>query len=97
MFLGIMCYLGFGVVAILIGRKAHEKLGMLLCYVIGIVIPAQAFVNLSVVSGLAPTTGVTAPLVSYGGSSVLSVALCIGLVLNVCRRNSIEEQKLFDG
>ena len=95
MFLGIICYLAFGAICILIGRKAHDKTGMLICYVIGIVIPAQAFVNLSVVSGLAPTTGVTAPLVSYGGSSVLSVALCIGLVLNVCRRNSIEEQKLF--
>ena len=45
--------------------------------------------NLSVVCGLMPTTGVTAPLVSYGGSSIISMMLCIGLVLNVCHGNYI--------
>ena len=49
----------------------------------------QTIVNLWVAVGLLPTTGVTLPFVSYGGSSLLSSFLCIGLALNVgLRRHS---------
>lgn len=47
----------------------------------------QAALNLAVVVGLIPVTGVTLPFFSYGGSSLLISMICIGLVLNVSREN----------
>ena len=44
---------------------------------------AQSAINMGVVSGLLPVTGITLPLVSYGGSSLLSGFLALGLVCNV--------------
>lgn len=46
----------------------------------------QAGLNLAVVVGLIPVTGVTLPFFSYGGSSLLVSMLSVGLVLNVSRR-----------
>ena len=44
---------------------------------------AQTALNIGVVSGLLPVTGVTLPLVSYGGSSLLSGFIALGLVCNI--------------
>ena len=46
----------------------------------------QAGLNLAVVVGLIPVTGVTLPFFSYGGSSLLVSMLSVGLVLNISRR-----------
>ena len=45
----------------------------------------QAGLNLAVVVGLIPVTGVTLPFFSYGGSSLLVSMLSVGLVLNISR------------
>ena len=47
----------------------------------------QAIMNLSVVVGLIPVTGVTLPFLSYGGSSLLISMLSVGILLNVSRNN----------
>jgi rod shape determining protein RodA len=46
----------------------------------------QVVVNIGMVTGLAPVVGVTLPLVSYGGSSVITVFLGLGLVASVSIR-----------
>lgn len=46
----------------------------------------QALLNLSVVCGLIPTTGVTLPFISYGGSSLLVSMISIGIILNISKR-----------
>ncbi len=46
-------------------------------------IGAQACANIGVVVGLLPTAGVTLPLMSYGGSSLIATLCMIGLVINV--------------
>ena len=48
----------------------------------------QAVMNLSVVIGLIPVTGVTLPFLSYGGSSLLVSMASIGIILNISRNNS---------
>ena len=63
---------------------------MLLCLGIGTLICMQALVNIGVVSGWCPTTGVTAPFLSYGGSSMMILLACSGLVLNVSIRNLVD-------
>lgn len=50
---------------------------------------AQIFINIGMSYGLMPITGLTLPLVSYGGSSMLATALALGLILSVYRERSI--------
>ncbi|MFW5802563.1 MAG: FtsW/RodA/SpoVE family cell cycle protein [Verrucomicrobiota bacterium] len=79
---------------LVIGCFAPDRLGLLLCLGIGLLFGVQALVNISVVSGFCPTTGVTAPFVSYGGSSMLAGMLGVGLVFSVLRiieENQTEE------
>ena len=47
----------------------------------------QTLLNLAVVVGLVPITGVTLPFLSYGGSSLILSLVSIGIILNVSRRN----------
>jgi len=83
----ITLYALFMVLCCLIAQQARDKRGMLICMGAGFYVSFQASYNLGVVCGLMPTTGVTAPFVSYGGSSIIALMLCVGLVFNVCRDN----------
>ena len=69
---------------------AADRQGLLLASGVGLSIAVHAFVNISVVSGFGPTTGVTAPFLSYGGSSMIASLLGIGLVLSVSRIGELE-------
>jgi cell division protein FtsW len=81
----ILAYSALATSILWIGVLAPDREGALLCAGIGLLAGLQALVNISVVSGFCPTTGVTAPFVSYGGSSIVATLLGIGLVLNVSR------------
>ena len=70
-----------------ISRLCFDRVSMLICQGIGVLIPFQALINIGVVSGFFPTTGLTAPFISYGGSSSISLLVCMGLVSNVCINN----------
>ena len=50
----------------------------------------QTFLNVGVVSGLLPVTGVTLPFISYGGSSMLTTWLAVGAILHFSKKQSIE-------
>ncbi len=69
-----------------IGRCADRK-GMIaeahFAYGIGVWFGAQALTNMAVAIGLVPTKGITLPLVSYGGSSLIVSLLAIGLVMRI--------------
>lgn len=65
------------------GVKSKNMAGRLICVGMAALIGGQAFVNLSVVSGMMPNTGLTLPFVSYGLTSMVSLYMGIGLVLNV--------------
>ena len=68
---------------ILIGRKAKDLSGRLICCGMAAHIGFQSFVNISVTTGLLPNTGLTLPFVSYGLTSLVSLYIGIGIVLNV--------------
>ena len=51
-------------------------------------------VNLTMVMGLAPVVGIPLPLVSYGGSAMLTVMICIGLLMSI-ERQALQERKRF--
>lgn len=72
--------------ALLIARRAElagHLFGAYVAYGIAFVIAAQAFINMAVSSGLLPTKGLTLPLISYGGSSLLVTGVMIGLLLRI--------------
>jgi rod shape determining protein RodA len=73
------------------GNKASDPFGALIAYSFGILIFFQTAVNIGVNLKLVPVTGLTLPFVSYGGSSLLSMILGIGLVESVLvRQKNIE-------
>lgn len=75
-----ICYTGFK-----ISRNCDDKFGKYLSFGIIFQIAFQACLNLMVVVGLIPVTGVTLPFLSYGGSSLLITLCSIGIVLNISR------------
>lgn len=79
----IMLLLFISIECIFIAGKAKDTAGRLICCGIAALIGFQSIVNISVASGLLPNTGVTLPFVSYGLTSLLSLYIGIGLVLNV--------------
>lgn len=68
-------------------RMAKDTFGALLCYGVAMLIAFQAMVNIGVNLRLLPATGLPLPFISYGGSSMLSLLLGIGLVESVILRH----------
>jgi len=69
----------------LIALAARDRLGAVVAGCVGFWLAAQTAFNLAMVLGLAPTTGITLPLLSYGGSSILATCLGLGLAQSVWR------------
>jgi len=72
-------------------RMSRDTYGALICYGVATLIAFQAVVNIGVNLSLMPATGLTLPFVSYGGSSLLSILLGIGLVESVILRHKALE------
>ncbi|MBR3362641.1 MAG: putative lipid II flippase FtsW [Bacilli bacterium] len=68
-----------------IALKCENLFGKYLAFGISFELAFQALLNLMVVVGLLPVTGVTLPFLSYGGSSLLITLLSMGIILNISR------------
>lgn len=81
--------------ALIIGRRA-ERSGRLfagyLAYGLGLWIGLQAFINIGVNMGVLPTKGLTLPLMSYGGSSIVVMCLAVAMLLRVGLENAANDQ-----
>jgi len=83
----VLLYLAI-VVRVLVRLADEEDLFTLLAGAgLAVLIGGQAFINILVNLQLAPSKGMTLPLVSYGGSSTIAVCLTVGLLLAITRRN----------
>lgn len=69
----------------IIGIKQENLYYKYLCFGIGLVFFTQVFINIGVVIGLLPVTGITLPIISYGGSSLILSMLMVAIVLNISR------------
>ncbi len=86
-------FLGAGIVLILYGLMisralrilvmAKDLLGSLIAAGVTAMLMFQVFVNVGVTIGIMPITGVTLPLMSYGGSSVITTMLAMGLLQSI--------------
>lgn len=66
-----------------IGQQAKDLAGRLICTGMAAQIAFQSFINIGVTTGLLPNTGIPLPFVSYGLTSLVSVFIGMGVVLNV--------------
>lgn len=66
-------------------RECPDRFGKLLGFGLTSSLAIQTTVNLSVVTGVIPVTGITLPLISYGGSSLVITLIELGLILNISR------------
>ena len=64
-----------------------DMFGTLLGTGVVAMIALQAIINIAVVSGSMPVTGVPMPFISYGGSSLLSYMIMLGIILNISNEN----------
>jgi rod shape determining protein RodA len=69
-------------------RKARDEFSGLVAIGLVTVLAYQVFVNIGMVLGLLPITGIALPFLSYGGTSLLFFFISIGLILNI--RNKLE-------
>ena len=68
---------------IYIGLNARNALGTYICVGTAAMLIFQVFENIGMCLGLFPVTGITLPFYSYGGSSMITIMLALGLVLSV--------------
>jgi rod shape determining protein RodA len=68
---------------LLIAYNSRDQNASLIAIGFASILCYQAFVNIGMLLGLLPITGVTLPFISYGGSSLLTCCLMIGLILNI--------------
>jgi rod shape determining protein RodA len=69
-----------------IASEARDRFGAVVAVGVSALIFWHSVINLGMVCGLLPVVGITLPLVSYGGSSVLTVMMGIGLLMNISMR-----------
>ena len=74
--------------------RAKDLSGKVLCCGIGGLIALQSFINICVATGLAPNTGTPLPFVSYGLTSLVSLYIGMGLVLNVGLQSSTYNKEI---
>lgn len=79
-------YGGLFSLALAVGFNARDRFGAFVAVGVTAMLFWQVFENIGMVIGLLPVTGITLPLMSYGGSSMLSVMLSIGLLVNISMR-----------
>ena len=82
-FFGLMFYL-----VVKISLKQTDLFKKYLSFGLGVGIIVQALLNICVVIGIIPVTGVTLPFLSYGGSSLLVSMVSMGIILNISQKNS---------
>jgi len=75
-------------IGIYIAKKAADQYGQLLAFAISFNIIISAFINTAVVTGLMPTTGITLPFISYGGTSIIIFSISVGILINIANRGN---------
>ncbi len=93
-FVGCLCLVAVFTLLIItifkVGLQADNKFSAFLCFGIAAIISIQVILNIAVVSGSIPPTGLPLPFISAGSTSLLVFMSAIGIVLNVDRQNKMK-------
>jgi rod shape determining protein RodA len=79
----LVLFLIFILQALRVARGARDLQGQLIAIGLTTILAAQVLINLGVATGILPATGITLPLISYGGSSLLTTYCIIGILMNI--------------
>ena len=85
----VSLYMGLLLQALKTAESARDFIGSMLAVGVVTIIAFQVLVNLLMTVGLMPVTGIPLPLMSYGGSNLLTIMAFIGLLLSIKRRSRI--------
>lgn len=86
-------FLAFAVRGYMIGIVRKDRFGYYLAFGMTTCILFQGLLNIAVISGLVPATGIPLPFFSAGGSSILITLAMCGLLLNLSRNDSTKEER----
>ena len=81
----ILLFVAFAVAGMRIALNCQDRYGCLLAAGITAMISVQAFINIGVVVGILPTTGLPLPFFSAGGTSISLLMAAVGILLNISR------------
>ncbi len=87
----IICFIVLIVRGFRIASNAPDKFGMILAAGISAQIGIQAILNIAVVTGAFPNTGVSLPFFSYGGTALIMLLAQMGIVLNISRHSTMKK------
>jgi cell division protein FtsW (lipid II flippase) len=86
----LVMYLALFAAGLRVAARTREPFGRLLAVGIVTLIATQVVINTAMTVGLMPVTGITLPLISHGGSSLITTGIALGLLLNVGLRPGYE-------
>lgn len=90
----ILLLLAISIESIRMGLRAKDLSGKIICCGMASIVSLQSFLNICVATGIAPNTGTPLPFVSYGLTSLVSLYLGMGLVLNVGLQSSAYNKEI---
>ncbi len=81
----VVAFLVIVICGVVISLRARETFGLLLGVGITFLIGCQAFINIGVVTSALPNKGLALPFISYGGSSLVMMLSCVGVLVSIAR------------
>lgn len=81
----LSAYMSVFALGIIVAKKAETVFGQLLAFGLAFNIVVSAFINIMVVIGDLPTTGITLPFISFGGTSIILFGVSAGIIINIGR------------
>ncbi len=90
----LLLYFGIFLCGITIAAHATDSFGRYLAFGVTMMLAVQASINIGVVSGCLPTTGLALPFISYGGSSMLFSVTMIAILLNIAQTPRDDNRRL---
>jgi cell division protein FtsW len=88
-FFVVLFYLALTFCVMKIVLKTDNRFGKLVAFGLGLIIVTQAAMNMLVVTGLAPVTGISLPFISHGGSGLVVLAVAAGIIINIAKEDII--------
>jgi len=89
----VAAFVAFVISGLYISVNAADTFGLLLGSGITFLIGLQAFINIGVVTSALPNKGLPLPFISYGGSNLLVMLSCVGILLSIARHARLSDTK----
>ena len=88
----VLAFVIIAICGIYIALRARDTFGCLLASGITFLISLQAAINIGVVTSALPNKGLPLPFISYGGSNLLAMLACVGILFSIARRAPAREK-----